>query len=299
VKLIEKCLPALERGEKVQFMEEVRNVNRTVGAMLSGELIRHHPEGLPDHTIFIQMEGTGGQSFGAFLAKGITLYLIGDANDYTGKGLSGGRVVVRPSIDFRGDATRNIIVGNTVLYGATSGEAFFRGVAGERFAVRLSGATAVVEGTGDHGCEYMTGGTVAVLGKTGRNFAAGMSGGMAYVYDEDGQFAKRCNTSMVSLEKVLPRSRAGSQQGDKALWHRGQTDEAILKKLIEDHHRWTGSLRARDILDHWAESRGKFVKVFPNEYKRALGEMHAAKQAGTPSPRPRPRHDKPAGKSRA
>ena len=143
--------------------------------MLSGELIRHRPEGLPDHTIFIQMEGTGGQSFGAFLAKGITLYLIGDANDYTGKGLSGGRVVVRPSIDFRGDATKNIIVGNTVLYGATSGEAFFRGVAGERFAVRLSGATAVVEGTGDHGCEYMTGGTVVVLGKTGRNFAAGMS----------------------------------------------------------------------------------------------------------------------------
>ena len=194
VRLIEKCRPAIERGEKVQFIEEARNVNRTVGAMLSGELIRRHPEGLPDDTIFIQMEGTGGQSFGAFLAKGITLYLIGDANDYTGKGLSGGRVVVRPSIDFRGDATENIIVGNTVLYGATSGEAFFRGVAGERFAVRLSGATAVVEGTGDHGCEYMTGGTVVVLGKTGRNFAAGMSGGIAYVYDEDGQFATRCNT---------------------------------------------------------------------------------------------------------
>ena len=174
-KLIERCQPAIERGEKVQFMEDARNVNRSVGAMLSGELIRHRPEGLPDHTIFMQMEGTGGQSFGAFLAKGITLYLIGDANDYTGKGLSGGRVVVRPSIEFRGDATKNIIVGNTVLYGATSGEAFFRGVAGERFAVRLSGATAVVEGTGDHGCEYMTGGTVVVLGQTGRNFAAGMS----------------------------------------------------------------------------------------------------------------------------
>src|SRR6185503_20116374 len=202
-KLIERSRPAIERGEKVQFMEEARNVNRTVGAMLSGELVRHRPEGLPDHTIFIQMEGTGGQSFGAFLAQGITLYLIGDANDYTGKGLSGGRVVVRPSIDFRGDATKNIIVGNTVLYGATRGEAFFRGVAGERFAVRLSGATAVVEGTGDHGCEYMTGGTVAVLGRTGRNFAAGMSGGVAYVYDEDGLFAKRCNTSMVTLEKVL------------------------------------------------------------------------------------------------
>ena len=166
-KLIERSRPAIERGEKVQFMEDARNLNRSVGAMLSGELIRQRPEGLPDHTLFIQMEGTGGQSFGAFLAQGITLYLIGDSNDYTGKGLSGGRVVVRPSIEFRGDATKNIIAGNTALYGATSGEAYFRGVAGERFAVRLSGASAVVEGTGDHGCEYMTGGTVVVLGKTG------------------------------------------------------------------------------------------------------------------------------------
>ena len=168
--------------------------------------LRLSPQGLPDDSIRIQLEGTGGQSFGAFLANGITLYLIGDANDYTGKGLSGGRIAVRPSIDFRGDATKNIIIGNTALYGATSGEAFFRGVAGERFAVRLSGATAVVEGTGDHGCEYMTGGTVVVLGKTGRNFAAGMSGGIAYVYDEDATFAKRCNTSMVALEKVLPKA---------------------------------------------------------------------------------------------
>ena len=275
VKLIEKCRPAIETGEKVQFMQEVRNVNRTVGAMLSGELIKHRPEGLPDHTIFIQMEGTGGQSFGAFLAKGITIYLIGDANDYTGKGMSGGRIAIRPSIEFRGDATQNIIVGNTVLYGATSGEAFFRGVAGERFAVRLSGATAVVEGTGDHGCEYMTGGTVAVLGKTGRNFAAGMSGGVAYVYDEDGSFASRCNTSMVSLGKVLS---AAEQEAERAHWHNAQPDEAILKKLVEDHHKWTGSLRARHIMDNWVESRAKFVKVFPNEYKRALGER-AAKAA--------------------
>ena len=274
VKLIQKCLPALERGEKVQLMEEVRNVNRTVGAMLSGELVRRHPEGLPDQTIFMQMEGTGGQSFGAFLAKGITIYLIGDANDYTGKGMSGGRIAIRPSIDFRGDATQNIIVGNTVLYGATSGEAFFRGVAGERFAVRLSGATAVVEGTGDHGCEYMTGGTVVVLGKTGRNFAAGMSGGVAYVYDEDGRFKERCNAAMVSLDKVL--SAAEQEQAvDKAVWHRGVADEVALKKLIEDHHKWTGSLRAREILDRWSEARGKFVKVFPNEYKRALSEMGA------------------------
>jgi glutamate synthase domain-containing protein 3 len=151
-------------------------------------------------------------------------------------------------------------------------------VAGERFAVRLSGATAVVEGTGDHGCEYMTGGTVVVLGKTGRNFAAGMSGGIAYVYDEDGQFAKRCNTAMVTLDKLLPKEEQEASV-DSALWHRGSTDEVLLKKLIEDHHRWTGSLRARDILDHWAESRAKFVKVFPNEYRRALGEINAAKEA--------------------
>ncbi|HUG23251.1 glutamate synthase-related protein [Piscinibacter sp.] len=279
VKLIEKCRPAFERGEKVQFMEEARNVNRTVGAMLSGELIRRHPDGLPDQTVFIQFEGTGGQSFGAFLAKGITFYLIGDANDYTGKGLSGGRIAIRPSIDFRGDATKNIIVGNTVLYGATSGEAFLRGVAGERFAVRLSGATAVVEGTGDHGCEYMTGGTVVVLGQTGRNFAAGMSGGIAYVYDEDGRFAERCNTAMVALERVLS-AKEQEASVDRAVWHKGLADEVLLKKLIEDQHKWTGSLRARDILDRWAESRSKFVKVFPHEYKRALGEIHAAKEAG-------------------
>jgi len=272
-KLIEKSRPAIERGERVRFMEQARNVNRTVGAMLSGAVTKVHPEGLPDDTIHIQLEGTGGQSFGAFLTHGITLYLIGDANDYTGKGLSGGRVVVRPSLDFRGEAAKNIIVGNTVMYGATSGESYFAGVAGERFAVRLSGATTVVEGTGDHGCEYMTGGTVAVLGQTGRNFAAGMSGGIAYVYDEDGQFASRCNLAMVSLEKVVSsaeQTAAGRQTG----WHRDETDEAILRKLLEQHNRWTGSKRARDLLDHWAVARGKFVKVFPSEYKRALTEMH-------------------------
>jgi len=260
--LIQKSKAAIAHGERIQFMEVARNVNRTVGAMLSGEVTRHHPEGLPDDTIRIQLEGTGGQSFGAFLARGITLYLIGDANDYTGKGLSGGRVVVRPSIDFRGDSSQNIIVGNTVLYGATSGEAFFSGVAGERFAVRLSGATAVVEGTGDHGCEYMTGGAVIVLGPTGRNFAAGMSGGLAYVYDEDGQFHRRCNMAMVALE-TLP-----------------DGDDAFVKKLIEDHHRWTGSRRAREILDHWGAARSKFVKVFPNEYRRALAELEQKKISG-------------------
>jgi len=270
VRLIEKSKAAIEKGEKVQFIETVRNVNRTVGAMLSGELTRLRPEGLPDDTLRIQLEGTGGQSFGAFLAKGITMYLIGDANDYTGKGLSGGRIVVRPSIDFRGESHKNTIVGNTVLYGATTGEAFFSGVAGERFAVRLSGATAVVEGTGDHGCEYMTGGTVAVLGKTGRNFAAGMSGGVAYVYDEDGQFASRCNTSMVSLDKVV--TTAEQQTHDSSDWHAEESDEALLKRLLQDHNRWTGSKRARELLDSWAVSRLKFVKVFPNEYKRALLE---------------------------
>ena len=276
--LIEKSKSAIEHGEKVKFIEVVRNVNRSLGAMLSGALTKVRPEGLPDDTIRIQLEGTGGQSFGAFLANGITLYLIGDANDYTGKGLSGGRVVVRPSIDFRGLATQNTIIGNTALYGATTGEAFFSGVAGERFAVRLSGASAVVEGTGDHGCEYMTGGTVAVLGKTGRNFAAGMSGGIAYVYDEDGQFARRCNTAMVTLENVLA---ASEQQAvmEPAIWHRGQTDEAQLKKLLQDHNRWTGSKRARELLDDWETARRRFVKVFPIEYKRALGEIAVRKAA--------------------
>jgi glutamate synthase (NADPH/NADH) large chain/glutamate synthase (ferredoxin) len=276
VKLIEKSRPAIDKGEKVQFIEVARNVNRSVGAMLSGALTKVHPQGLPDDSIRIQLEGTGGQSFGAFLARGITLYLIGDANDYTGKGLSGGRVVVRPSLDFRGEAVRNTIVGNTALYGATTGEAYLCGVAGERFAVRLSGATAVIEGTGDHGCEYMTGGTVAVLGKTGRNFAAGMSGGVAFVYDEDGQFASRCNLSMVSLDKVLT-SAEQTASVHRKIWHGGMTDEAQLKKLLEDHHRWTGSKRARELLDNWAVSRTKFVKVFPNEYKRALAELHDRK----------------------
>jgi glutamate synthase domain-containing protein 3 len=251
--------------------------------MLSGELVRHRPEGLPDGTIHIQMEGTGGQSFGAFLASGITLYLIGDANDYTGKGLSGGRVIVRPSIDFRGETTRNIIIGNTALYGATRGEAFFSGVAGERFAVRLSGASAVVEGTGDHGCEYMTGGTVVVLGATGRNFAAGMSGGVAYGYDEDGSFASRCNTSMVALDRVLPSGEQAATSTADA-WHRGLADEVQLRKLVEDHHRYTGSLRARQMLDQWPQARAKFVKVFPHEYKRALAETAARARAAAAAP---------------
>ena len=280
--LIEKCEPALERGEKVSFIVPVRNVNRTVGAMLSGEIAKRHGHaGLPDDTIHIQLNGTAGQSFAAFLAKGVTLDLVGDGNDYVGKGLSGGRVIVRAPHEFRGDTAKNIIVGNTVLYGAISGEAFFNGVAGERFAVRNSGATAVVEGTGDHGCEYMTGGTVVVLGGTGRTFAAGMSGGIAYVYDEDGLFDKRCNTSMVALERVLPKDEQ-IEKMPQSQWHApldvkdgGQrlTDEQILKALVERHFRHTGSERAKAILADWDKARSRFVKIFPFEYKRALGEL--------------------------
>ena len=297
-RLIEKARPAIDKGEPVKVLDAVRNVHRSVGAMLSGAVTRQHPEGLPDDTIHIRLEGTGGQSFGAFLCRGITLFLTGDANDYTGKGLSGGRIAVRPSQDFRGDAAQNIIVGNTVMYGATSGQAFFSGVAGERFAVRLSGATAVVEGAGDHGCEYMTGGTVAVLGKTGRNFAAGMSGGIAYVYDEDGQFAKRCNLAMVALEKVLPEAEQRAA-GDPAAWHRGQSDEAQLKHLLQEHHRWTGSKRARDLLDHWERERAQFVKVFPHEYKRALGERQARQQAAGQAAESGKKSGKPASRKEA
>jgi glutamate synthase (NADPH/NADH) large chain len=284
-KLIQQAQLAIEKGEKVSFISPVKNLNRSVGAMLSGVVAKKYGhEGLPDDTIHIQLQGTAGQSAGAFLAHGVTLDFVGEGNDYVGKGLSGGRIIVRPNTEFRGWAVDNIIVGNTVMYGAIAGEAFINGVAGERFAVRNSGATAVVEGTGDHGCEYMTGGTVVVLGATGRNFAAGMSGGVAYVYDPDGEFAKKCNMAMVSIEKVLA---AHEQEAtiDRAIWHtvkRGgqtQTDEEILKSLIERHFKYTGSTRARNLLDAWATSREKFVKVFPNEYKRALRELFAEAQA--------------------
>jgi glutamate synthase (NADPH/NADH) large chain len=272
--LIAKAAPALERGEKVMIESPIRNQNRTVGTLLSHEVAKRHGHaGLADDTITIKLTGTAGQSFGAFLARGITLDLVGEANDYVGKGLSGGRIIVRPPAGFRGVPCENIIVGNTVLYGATEGEVFFRGVAGERFAVRNSGASAVVEGTGDHGCEYMTGGTVAVLGLTGRNFAAGMSGGIAYVYDEDGMFAKRCNLSMVALEKVLTEA----EQLDDGTRHRERSDDAQLKEMIEDHVRLTGSGRGQELLADWAKARGKFVKVFPNEYRRALKEIEAAR----------------------
>ena len=273
LRLIELAQPALERGERVTIEMPIRNINRTVGTMLSGEIAsRYGHDGLPNDTIHVRLAGSAGQSFGAFLAKGVSLDLIGETNDYCGKGLSGGRISVQPSPKFRGEPTENMITGNVVLYGAIAGEAYFRGVAGERFAVRNSGAHAVVEGVGDHGCEYMTGGAVAVLGITGRNFAAGMSGGIAYVLDLDGQFAKRCNAAMVALEPVLPEAEQEAKLA-RDLWHRGEADEAILRRLIENHARHTGSARARQILDNWASYRNRFVKVFPHEYRRALGEL--------------------------
>jgi len=277
-RLIELARPALDRGEKVSIDMPIRNGNRTVGTMLSYKIARRYGhEGLPDGTIHARFAGSAGQSFGAFLAKGVTLDLIGDTNDYCGKGLSGGRIIVSPSPKFRGEPTENIITGNVVLYGAIAGEAYFRGVAGERFAVRNSGATAVVEGVGDHGCEYMTGGSVAVLGVTGRNFAAGMSGGIAYVLDLDGDFVKRCNTAMVDLEPVLAES---EQQGkvSRELWHKGQADEVILRDMVERHAKLTNSRRAREILEKWADYRARFTKIFPKEYRRALGELAAAKR---------------------
>jgi glutamate synthase (NADPH/NADH) large chain len=271
-KLVAMAKPALEEGKKVVLDVAISNTNRTVGTMLSNQIAtRFGHAGLPDDSIHINFNGTSGQSFAAFLAKGITFELSGEGNDYVGKGLCGGRIIIKPPVAFGGLAHENIIVGNTVMYGATTGESYFRGVAGERFCVRNSGATAVVEGVGNHGCEYMTGGTVVVLGVTGQNFAAGMSGGVAYVYDEDGLFAKRCNMSMVALEKVEAADAAVGK-----VQHLNQPDEVTLKTLIEKHANYTGSVRAQALLADWAASRSKFVKVMPIEYKRALTELAAA-----------------------
>ena len=284
-KLIEKAMPALEARQPVVFDVDIKNVDRSAGAMLSGELAkRYGHKGLKDDTIHVTLNGTAGQSFGAFLARGITFDLVGDGNDYVGKGLSGGRIIVRPPENARITAEQSIIVGNTVLYGAIAGECYFRGVAGERFAVRNSGAVAVVEGVGDHGCEYMTGGVVVVLGETGRNFAAGMSGGVAYVLDESGDFAKRCNMAMVELEPVPEEDdmleKLHHHGGD--LMHKGRVDvsgdmtrhdEERLYQLISNHLHYTGSARAKQILDNWAGFRPKFRKVMPVEYRRALEEM--------------------------
>ena len=274
-RLIELAASAIKGGEKVRIEMPVRNLNRTVGTMLSGEVARKYGHaGLPDDTIHLKFAGSAGQSLGAFLAHGITIDLVGEANDYVGKGLSGGKIVIQPSPKFRGDPLDNIVVGNTVMYGATGGEAYFKGVAGERFCVRNSGAYAVVEGVGDHGCEYMTGGTVIVIGMTGRNFAAGMSGGIAYVLDEENNFASHCNTAMVTLEPVLTEQEQEAKV-PREIWHLGEADEVTLKSMLEKHVRHTNSAQARRILTEWATYRAQFRKVFPNEYRRALGELAA------------------------
>lgn len=284
--LIAACQPALNTGEPVQLSREIRNVNRAVGAMLSGEIARKYGHGgLKSDTIRINLNGVAGQSLGAWLAHGVTLDLTGDANDYVGKGLSGGRIIVRQPEGVERDPTQNIIVGNTVLYGAIAGEAYFSGVGGERFAVRNSGAIAVVEGTGDHACEYMTGGVVAVLGKTGRNFAAGMSGGVAYVYDEVGNFSDLCNLAQVDLVPVsaAPDAEDGAGRPDQRA--RNVTDAGMgdmlrhdaerIRVLVERHKLHTGSARAAEILDNWDECLPKFVKVMPRDYAAALRQLEA------------------------
>jgi len=259
-KLIDHAKEALENLTPIDFKLPIRNTHRTVGAMLSGEIARKYGSaGLPTDTIKFKFNGSAGQSFGAFLANGVTLELEGESNDYVGKGLSGGRLIVYPPKNSKFVPEDNILVGNVVLYGATSGEAFFNGKAGERFAVRNSGASAVVEGLGDHGCEYMTNGLVIVLGKVGRNFAAGMSGGIAFVLDEAGQFAAyRCNKTSVDLEQVF----------DPA-------DQQLLKDWITRHLEVTGSPRAKWILENWAAVLPKFVKVYPHEYKRVMKKREA------------------------
>ena len=280
-KLIEQATPALENKTPVTIETPVRNVNRTVGTMLSGEVARRYGHmGLADDTIHIKMKGTAGQSYGAWLARGITLELEGDANDYVGKGLSGGRIVIYPAADSPIVPEENIIIGNTVLYGAISGETYFRGVAGERFAVRNSGAATVVEGVGDHGCEYMTGGCVVVIGSTGRNFAAGMSGGVAYILDEVGDFEKRCNLAQVELEPLQ------AEDGNDAALERDDLSEVMsdmlrgdtrrLRVMIERHALYTGSTRARHILYNWTEYLPKFIKIMPVDYRRAIREIEAA-----------------------
>ncbi|MDD1648945.1 MAG: glutamate synthase large subunit [Methylococcaceae bacterium] len=285
---IAKARPALEDRKPVQIEAEIRNFNRTAGAMLSGEVAKRYGHaGLPEDSIHIKLKGTAGQSFGAFLAAGVTLELAGEGNDYVGKGLSGGRIVIYPPAESPIVPEQNIIVGNTVLYGAILGECYFRGVAGERFAVRNSGAIAVVEGVGDHGCEYMTGGVVVVLGETGRNFAAGMSGGVAYVLDEAGDFSRRCNLSMVELQPIPAEAsaleRLDHQGGD--LEHHGfvdimrdmtRHDEQRLLTLIEKHRRYTGSEKARRILEEWDQYASRFVKVMPVDYRLALEKIHRA-----------------------
>jgi glutamate synthase (NADPH/NADH) large chain len=286
-KLIAQAKDAIERGTKVRIESKIGNTNRTAGAMLSGEIAkRYGHDGLPADTIHVSLTGTAGQSFGAWLTRGVTFELEGDANDYVGKGLSGGCIIIRPPADGSFKPEESIIVGNTVLYGAIEGECYFRGVAGERFAVRNSGATAVIEGAGDHCCEYMTGGVVVVLGKTGRNFAAGMSGGIAYVLDEDGSFKSRCNMAMVELEPVAGEEDIAEREYHHELEAHGQVDVLSdmtrhdaerLHLLISRHAHYTGSARAKEILADWNRYSAMFRKVMPHEYRRALAEMEKAR----------------------
>ncbi|MGB6351132.1 MAG: glutamate synthase subunit alpha, partial [Pseudolabrys sp.] len=288
-KLIAESQTALDRGALVRLQSVIRNTDRACGGMLSGEVAkRYGHEGLPDGTIHVRFTGTAGQSFGAWLARGITFELEGDANDYVGKGLSGGRLIIRPPADSGIVPEESIIVGNTVLYGAIEGECYFRGVAGERFAVRNSGAVAVIEGAGDHCCEYMTGGVVVVLGITGRNFAAGMSGGIAYVIDEDNTFKSRCNMAMVELEPVPQEEEIAEKEYGIDLKSHGRVDVMSdlttkdaerLKLLVSNHARYTGSKRAAEILANWDHYRPLFRKVMPVEYRRALAEMAKEKTA--------------------
>ena len=280
-KLIAEAMPALDNKTPVQIETAISNIDRSAGTMLSGELaLRYGHAGLADDTISVKLRGTAGQSFGTFLARGISFELEGEANDYVGKGLSGGRIAIYPPKESAIVPEQSIIVGNTVLYGAIDGECYFRGVAGERFAVRNSGAIAVVEGAGDHACEYMTGGCVVVLGKTGRNFAAGMSGGIAYVLDDDGSFESRCNMAMVDLEPVTGDAEAAldSLKGDMR-----KDDAARLKRLLENHARYTNSKRAQDILADWDTYLPKFLKVMPTEFRRALNELADADTADQPA----------------
>jgi glutamate synthase (NADPH/NADH) large chain/glutamate synthase (ferredoxin) len=256
--LIALAEPALERGEQVEIDIQVVNSKRTVGGLLSGEIARRHgAAGLPENTINITAHGAGGQSFGAWLAPGVTITLHGDANDYAGKGMSGGVLAVRPPEGAGYKAEDNVVVGNTLLYGATAGKAFFRGLAGERFGVRNSGVSAVVEGVGDHGCEYMTGGRVVVLGQTGRNFAAGMSGGVAYVLDKPGTFHERCNMGLVDLETP------------------GADDFEEIHALVKEHFERTQSELAEEVLANWRVLMRAWVKVMPRDYKRVLAEREA------------------------
>jgi glutamate synthase (NADPH/NADH) large chain len=290
-KLIAQAKASLDRGAPVKIEAEINNTNRSAGAMLSGNVAKIYGHaGLPDDTIHVSLKGTAGQAFGAWLAKGVTFELEGEGNDYVGKGLSGGKIIVKPPRNGGIVPEESIIVGNTVMYGATEGECYFRGIAGERFAVRNSGAVAVVEGAGDHCCEYMTGGIVVVLGKTGRNFAAGMSGGIAYVLDEDGTFKSRCNMAMVELEPVAEEEQVAEQEFNQFndLESHGRVDVTAdlttkdaerLKLLISNHARYTGSKLAAGIVADWDRYRPLFRKVMPVEYRRALAEMAKEKAA--------------------